>query len=87
MPGSSFEQTMMVWSPGCYIPSYVKIGPLVPEKKVLKGFYHNWAWWPSWSCDKLFISLYLKAFIRNLVQIGTAVSEKIRFEFLSVHDL
>ena len=17
----------------------------------LKGFYHIWAWWPSWSCD------------------------------------
>ena len=17
----------------------------------LKGFYHLWAWWPSWSCD------------------------------------
>ena len=16
-----------------------------------KGFYHKWAWWPSWSCD------------------------------------
>ena len=26
-------------------------------------------------------SLYLKAFIQNLVQIGTVVSEKIRFEF------
>ena len=30
---------------------------------------------------------YLKAFIKNLVQIGTVVSEKIRFEFLYVHDL
>ena len=34
-----------------------------------------------------FISLYLKAFIQNLVQIGTVVSEKIQFEFLYVHDL
>ena len=34
-----------------------------------------------------FIALYLKAFIQNLVQIGTVVSEKIRFEFLYVHDL
>ena len=31
--------------------------------------------------------LYLKAFIQNLVQISTVVSEKIRFEFLYVHDL
>ena len=29
-----------------------------------------------------FISLYLKAFIQNLVQFGTVVSEKIQFEVL-----
>ena len=33
-----------------YIPSFMEIGPLFPEK-ILKGFYHIWAWWPSWSCD------------------------------------
>ena len=33
------------------------------------------------------MSLYLKAFIQSLVQIGTVVSEKIQFEFLYVHDL
>ena len=31
--------------------------------------------------------LYLKTFIKKLVQIGVVVSEKIRFEFLYVHDL
>ena len=36
---------------------------------------------------KIFISLYLKAFIQNFVQNGSVVSEKIRFEFLYVHDL
>ena len=50
-PGSSFVQTMMGWSSRCYIPSFVKIGPPVPEKKIFKGFYHIWAWRPSWSCD------------------------------------
>ena len=35
----------------------------------------------------IFISLYLKVFIQNLVQNGTVVSEKIRFYFLYVHDL
>ena len=39
------------------------------------------------SCHQIFIALYLKVFIKNLVQIGKAVSEKIRFEFLYVHDL
>ena len=31
--------------------------------------------------------LYLKAFVQNLVQNGSVVSKKIRFEFLKVHDL
>ena len=39
------------------------------------------------SCHQIFISLYLKAFIQNLVQIGRVVSEKIQFDFLYVHDL
>ena len=34
-----------------------------------------------------FLSLYLKAFIQNLVQKGKVISEKIRFEFVYVHDL
>ena len=21
------------------------------QRRYLKGFYHIWAWWPSWSCD------------------------------------
>ena len=24
----------------------------VLEKKIFKGFYHIWAWWPSWSTDR-----------------------------------
>ena len=31
--------------------------------------------------------MYLKAFIQNLAQIGTVVSEKIQFDFLYVHNL
>ena len=31
------------------------------------------------SCHQIFISLYLKAFIKNLVQIGKVVSGKIWF--------
>ena len=66
-PGSSFEQTMISWSPQCYIPSFVENGPPVPDVKIFEGFYNIWASRPSWSCDqhhvKIFISLYLKAFI------------------------
>ena len=83
---------MMGWSPQCYIPSFLEIGLPVPEKKIFKGFlpYIGMAAIlvirPA-SCHQIFISLYLKAFIQSLVQINTAVSEKIRFEFLYVHDL
>ena len=83
---------MMGWSPKCYIPSFVEIGSPVPEKKIFEGFlsYMGVAailvMWPA-SCHQIFISLYLKAFIKTLVQIGKLVSEKIWFEFLYVHDL
>ena len=36
-PGSLIEQTLMGWSPECYIQSFVEIGPPVPEKKALEG--------------------------------------------------
>ena len=33
--------------------TYAKIPPqeLTLEKKIFKGFYHIWAWWPSWSTN------------------------------------
>ena len=64
----------------------------VPEKKIFKGFlpYVGMAailvMGPA-SCHQIFISLYLKDFIKNLVEIGKVVSEKIWFEFVYVHDL
>ena len=77
---------MVGWSPGCYIPSFVEIGLPVPEKKIfLRGFtiYGHGGHLdhvPA-SCHQICIALYLKAFIQNLVQIGTVASEKIRFQF------
>ena len=83
---------MMGWSPPLYIPSFVEIGLPVPEKKIFEGFLPYMGMvailvmFPA-SCHQIFISLHLKAFIQNLVQIGTAVAEKIWFEFLYVHNL
>ena len=83
---------MMGLSPRRYIPSFVKISLPVPEKKIFKGFlpYVGMAailvMGPA-SCHQIFISLYLKAFIKNFDQIGKVVSEKIWFEFLYVHEL
>ena len=72
--------------------SVVEIGPPVPRKKFIEVFlpYMGVAailvMWPA-SLHQIFISWYLIAFIKYLVQIGTIVFEKIRFEFLYVHDL
>ena len=83
---------MMGWCPQCYIPSFMEIGPPVLEKKIFEGFlpYMGVAailvMCPA-LCHQIFIFLYLKAFIKNLVQIGTVISEKIGFEFLYLHDL
>ena len=62
------------------------------RRRFLKGFLPYMGMtailfmWPA-SCHQIFISLYLKAFIKNLAQIGKVVSEKIWFEFLYVHEL
>ena len=82
---------MMGWSPRCYIPSFVEIGLPVPEKIFERflpymGVVAILVMRPA-SCHQMFISLYLKACIQKMVHIGTKVSEKIRFEFLYVHDL
>ena len=83
---------MMGWSPQCYIPIFVEIGQLVPEKKIFESFYtvyehggHLGHVPSNMSSD--FHFLVPEAFIQNLVQIGTVVSEKIQFDFLYVHDL
>ena len=68
----------------------MEIGLPVPEK-IFKGFlpYVGMAdilvMGPA-SCHQIFVSLYLKAFIKSLVHIGKVVSEKIQFEFLYVHN-
>ena len=82
---------MMGRSPRCYIPSFVKNSLLVLEK-IFEGFlpYMGMAailvMLPA-SCHQIFISLYLKAFIQNLVQNGPVVSENMWFEFLYEHNL
>ena len=70
----------------------MEICPPVPEKKIFEGFlpYMGVAailvLRPA-SCHQIFISFNLQAFIQNMVQIRTVVSEKIQFEFLYVRDL
>ena len=81
---SSFEQTMMDWSPRCYIPSFVEIGLTVPEKKILKGFtiYGHGGHLGHVTSIMLsdFYFLVPQSFQKSLVQIVKVVSEKIRVE-------
>ena len=81
---------MTGWSPQCYIPSFLEIDPPVPEM-IFKGFYHIWGGGHLGHVTSIMSSVFHflvpKAFLQNLVQIGKVVSEKIRFEFVYVHDL
>ena len=77
---------MMGWSPRCYIPSFVKIGLPVPEKKItIYGHGGHGHVTSIMSSD--FHFLVPESFHKNLVQIGKVASEKIMFEFSYVHDL
>ena len=69
----------------------MEIGPLVLEKNIFEGFftiYGHGGHLVHVTSILLtnFHFLVLKAFIQNLVQNGSVVSEKIWFEFLYVHD-
>ena len=80
---------MMGWSPRCYIQSFMKIGRPVLEK-IFEGFYHIYSHGGHLGHVTRIMftnSLYLKAFIQNLVQNGPVVSQKIWFDFFYVHDL
>ena len=79
---------MMGWILQCYIPSFMEIGPLVLEMKILKDFYHIWAWRQSWSGDqdianKMSMPLPMEAPHKNFNLIGQAVSEEKIFEIVT----
>ena len=55
--------------------------------KIFQGFLPYMGVGPSWSCDQHHVIRFSfpctrKLSLKNLVQIGAVVSEKIRFEFL-----
>ena len=82
---------MTDWCPQCYIPSFVEIGLLVLDKKILKGFT---IYGPGGQLGHVtsimssdFHLLLHESYHKKLVQVGTVVSKKIRFEFFYVHDL
>ena len=80
---------MMGWSSRCYIPSFVKIGLPVLEKKIFEGFLpYIRAWRPFWSCDpdainKLSFPLTREAPHKIFALIRQAVSKKKMFEIVN----
>ena len=83
-PGLSFEQSMMGRSPQCYIPSFVEIGVLVPEKKTVEGFlpYMGVAaiLVMRLGCrEQTFVPPTNVGSTQNLTLIGRAISEKKQF--------
>ena len=77
---------MMSWSHRCYIPSFVEIGLLILEKKIFEGFLpynvfgHDSYLGPEFY-KQIFMSLYIKPNIQNLVKNVPVVSVKISFNF------
>ena len=79
-------------SPRCNIPTSMEIGPLIPVKRILKGFHHILAWQPSWSCDQHHINKFSfqctqKLTLQNLVKTSPVVSEKSIFSFSYINGL
>ena len=64
---------------------FVENGPSVPEKKILKGFYHIWALRSSWSCDLGFYIHFGFPFLQVLhfkfAFFGHVVAEEKLFEY------
>ena len=81
---------MMGWSPYCYIPRFMEISPLVPEKKILKGFTiygrggHLGHVTSNMSSDFHFLE---PGFQTKFGSDRHSISEKIQFEYLYVHYL
>ena len=59
--------------------SFNIIGLPVLEKKIFKGFYHIWAWLPSWSCDLDHLYNFLSPLPKEAL-IGHVVLKKKSFE-------
>ena len=54
--------------------------PYIPKKIFLKGLYHIWVWWSSWSCDWEHLCKLSFSHPKELpyeIWIGQVVSEKI----------
>ena len=77
--GPSFEQTLISFSEGCFVPRLVKISLFILEKKILKLYRYIFAISLSSPLEKE-LALYLNkletSFVPSVVEIGLLVLEK-----------
>ena len=71
---------MMDPSPQCYIPNFVEIGPLVPEKKVFEGFFTIMLINFLFHVPKK-LTYSPRCYMPSFVEIGPPVPEKKIFEW------
>ena len=65
------------------MPNFVAIKLFVPDKKIFKGFYHIWAWQPSWSCDPDAANKFSSPLPKEAPhKIGPVVSEENIFQIV-----
>ena len=93
MNGSSFEQTWILFTQGCFVPSLVEIGSVVLEKKILKFCQCIFAIsqlsplgkgrGPSF--EQTWILITQEGIVPSLVEIGPEVLEKKDFWILSMY--
>ena len=63
---------------------------MVLKKKIVKGFYHIWTWWSSWSCDldnlyKLSFSLPMEAADLPSISSGKNIFESNDYTYIIWH--
>ena len=89
--GSSFEQTWILFTQGCFVPSWVEIGPVVLEKRILFISSMYFRYFCNYlplekgkgpSFEQTWISFTQGCFVPSLVEIGQVVLWK-RIFFLS----
>ena len=82
--GSSFEQTWIPFTQGCFVPNLVEIGPAVMEKKffnfviVLSLFRNHLTFEIGWSpsFEQTWIHITQGGIVPSLVEIGLVALEK-----------
>ena len=87
--GSSWTYLFTFLSTRCCIPSFID---LLAPKEIFEGFYHIWAWKPSWSCDLEHLNTFssqhhMEAAYELRLQTAKCFLRKRSLKMLNLNDL